>query len=482
MAKEITALAPAIPPTTAIQDPAVRNFANAVADALRAMQSAEASVQALTKAFDALAAGGQGAGTVANGGEGYGVPQHVVSSILRSQLYASLRRAIERVDIARYRTLQTGLTAEQEARQTADESLTTELDAAVSRIGASEAAIVSEATTRANNDTAVLQAVNTAWAFTGATQALIQSGSAIQTNWTAAQANRWTQLESEVFTSGGKTIRQALSEEMTLRSNSDGTLFAQYTVKVDQNGYVSGFGFASTANNGTPSSQFIVLANRFAVVTPGGAAMVPFVVEGTTTYINNANIKKGNVLDLSVGNTIRSDNYVYGSSGWTINRDGGAEFRSVIVRGDVQATSLQAGSAMVGTLHIQGEAVTVPAAAITDAFVDVGTANTTLQSAYIDPGGGNAVAWFSCSVRYATNIGTGITLILELTNPAGSVLQTKQFTLNGTGASAQHDVVLMARQLNMAGTYSARARVVRSAGQETASAEYRNMLLLGCKR
>jgi hypothetical protein len=53
---------------------------------------------------------------------------------------------------------------------------------------------------------------------------------------------------------------------------------AQYTVKIDNNGYMAGYGLASTPINGVPTSSFIVLADRFAVALPGQAAKYPFVI------------------------------------------------------------------------------------------------------------------------------------------------------------------------------------------------------------
>jgi hypothetical protein len=81
-----------------------------------------------------------------------------------------------------------------------------------------------------------------------------------------------------VLTSGGKTIRAALSEEAQVRANADGSLGAQWTLKTDINGYISGFGFASTANNANPTSEFIIRADKFAVVMPGYGEHVPFAI------------------------------------------------------------------------------------------------------------------------------------------------------------------------------------------------------------
>lgn len=56
-------------------------------------------------------------------------------------------------------------------------------------------------------------------------------------------------------------------------------LEAQYTVKVDVNGKVAGYGLASTPKNGTPESKFIVNADRFGIGAPGKADVFPFTVD-----------------------------------------------------------------------------------------------------------------------------------------------------------------------------------------------------------
>ncbi|HFC8542729.1 TPA: phage tail protein [Neisseria weaveri] len=56
-------------------------------------------------------------------------------------------------------------------------------------------------------------------------------------------------------------------------------LEAQYTVKTDVNGHVAGYGLATTANNGTPTSKFIVSASQFGVGAAGKGTSYPFVVD-----------------------------------------------------------------------------------------------------------------------------------------------------------------------------------------------------------
>lgn len=79
----------------------------------------------------------------------------------------------------------------------------------------------------------------------------------------AAKINR---LDENVDVIG--SVQNALAIEKTVRDTETGQLFAQYTVKIDQNGYVSGFGLASETVDGQTTSSFIVRADNFAVVNP----------------------------------------------------------------------------------------------------------------------------------------------------------------------------------------------------------------------
>lgn len=75
----------------------------------------------------------------------------------------------------------------------------------------------------------------------------------------------------------------------------EGGLYTQYTIRLDVNGYVAGFGMA---NDGTTSS-FLVHADTFAVGKPGQTGIYPFVigtVDGTTAVC----IAKGLIQDASI--------------------------------------------------------------------------------------------------------------------------------------------------------------------------------------
>ena len=96
-------------------------------------------------------------------------------------------------------------------------------------------------------------------------------------------------------------------------SRSINGLEAQYTVKVDVNGKVAGYGLATTPKNGTPESKFIVNADRFGIGAPGKEDAFPFTVDtqqnrvgvnGELVVNGKAIIDRLNVGDID-GNKIR---------------------------------------------------------------------------------------------------------------------------------------------------------------------------------
>lgn len=133
-----------------------------------------------------------------------------------------------------------------------------------------QSAIAREETTRANADNAITTSVNTQFAQVNNSLSAIQTQQTTLANSVSSLSQTTTTLQSGL---NGQTA--ALQTEAQTRANADGTLFAQYTVKVDVNGYVSGYGLASTAVNGVPRSDFIVRADRFAIGSPSGPGITP---------------------------------------------------------------------------------------------------------------------------------------------------------------------------------------------------------------
>jgi hypothetical protein len=117
------------------------------------------------------------------------------------------------------------------------------------------------------------------------------------------------------------TLQQAMN---TSASNVNG-LNAQYSVKIDNNGHVSGFGLSSTATDAGPSSAFIVRADKFAVIDPASTddalgttsptpENIPFFIQGGTTYIKSAAILDASITTVKIQDAA-IDNAKIGSIG-----------------------------------------------------------------------------------------------------------------------------------------------------------------------
>ena len=103
----------------------------------------------------------------------------------------------------------------------------------------------------------------------------------IESAFAAIQAEQTARTTADSsFTQAVQTLTSALGENQasiqTLAEVTDG-LKAQYSVKIDNNGYVSGFGLASDIVNGTPTSAFVINADSFSLAKPG-ATITPFTI------------------------------------------------------------------------------------------------------------------------------------------------------------------------------------------------------------
>ena len=122
----------------------------------------------------------------------------------------------------------------------------------------------------------------------------------VATDWTPApednsglqEVRSTVQVVQTALTKATGDIKSLGERITTVQSKADGNtaavqaharsingLEAQYTVKVDVNGKVAGYGLATTPKNGTPESKFIVNADRFGIGAPGKADVFPFTVD-----------------------------------------------------------------------------------------------------------------------------------------------------------------------------------------------------------
>jgi hypothetical protein len=188
------------------------------------------------------------------------------------------------------------------------------------RIAANEAAISAEVTARSNADTAFTQSITTLTSTVN-TKARTFSQTTAPPSSGLVDGDLWfdTDDDRKLYRWNGttwvvsddariNTNTVAIQTEATTRANADNSLFAQYTVKVDLNGRVSGFGLASTLNNATPFSEFTIIADRFSVVSPtnpGETPTVPFVIGQVNgqqvVAISNALIQDAAITNAKIG-------------------------------------------------------------------------------------------------------------------------------------------------------------------------------------
>lgn len=128
----------------------------------------------------------------------------------------------------------------------------------------------------------------------------------------------------------------------------NGTVSSLWSMKVETvNGKNVGAGITLGSNGET--SDMILYADRFSLFNRNNATAVPVMVaEGNELYIDTARIKNssltstkiadGSITNAKIGNEIRSNDFVDGSRGWRIAKDGSSQFNNVIVRGAVYAT------------------------------------------------------------------------------------------------------------------------------------------------
>ena len=208
----------------------------------------------------------------------------------------------------------TAIQTETNSRVTADSALSTRIDTVVAQTDSNTAAITAETTARTTALESLASQVTTIAANSGvkvyrqstAPTVNLKSGDVwyntadnnigsvydgaawqpigdtrIESAFAAIQNEQTARTTADSsFAQTVNTITGALGAAQTsietLASVTDG-LTAQYTVKIDNNGYVSGFGLASDSSTGTPTSAFVINADSFSLARPGHT-ITPFTI------------------------------------------------------------------------------------------------------------------------------------------------------------------------------------------------------------
>lgn len=205
----------------------------------------------------------------------------------------------------------------------------------------------------------------------GKRKAEIKHAEVLIANETEARVQQVNQISAEFnenLNAGLTQVNEALANETEARVTSEEALSARigentaaldqkldswadvngvgsmYTMKLGlkYNGqeYNSGMALQLTAQGNNVVSQVLFIADRFAIIrnAESGAYTLPFVVQNDQVFMNNALIQDGSITNAKIGNFIQSNNYVSGSRGWSIDKNGFAELNEVTVRGTIYAT------------------------------------------------------------------------------------------------------------------------------------------------
>ena len=204
----------------------------------------------------------------------------------------------------------------------------------------------------------------------------------VATDWTPApednsglQEIRGTvQVVQTALTKATGDIKSLGERITTVQSKADGNtaavqaharsingLEAQYTVKVDVNGKVAGYGLATTPKNGTPESKFIVNADRFGVGAVGKADIFPFTVDTQKNRVgvNGELVVNGKaIIDNLNAGTIHGDKITANTLNANRIRAGSVTARELGVD-KLSAISADMGNISGGSLNLGGGRFTV---------------------------------------------------------------------------------------------------------------------------
>jgi hypothetical protein len=323
---------PALPPVNA-QDPVLRNWMSAVAERLEVREGARGNryeravtlreLEDATKSLTDLSA----PKTLAPGelliDLGGGLTAAVaidafVSELKGTRLYTDLLRRLD--DPNRFNDLAV------EVRSILLKSIADEAAARGADIRRTETLI-------SDNNRSLAIAVEEVTAAIGTSAAGVRELTSAVATSTSATAVKVTQLESSLgnYYQDGTAGRAVLESTLTTEANKTTGLRAQYTLKVQAGGALAGFGVASTEINGTPSSAFIISADKFAIVAPnysGGLTttpdnnLVPFGVDANGIYMNTNVYVRGTMKVDTGGKTLAdglrgSVNLSVTSSAWS---------------------------------------------------------------------------------------------------------------------------------------------------------------------
>lgn len=216
-----------------------------------------------------------------------------------------------------------------------------------------------------NNQRSLAMFVRETTASLGQAAAGVRQMQAAWSDGQRAVATNIFQLQASLgnYYQDGSPGRASLEQEMTVIADYTEGLRAQYTLKVQAGGALAGYGIAAEEVNGEASSAFIIMADKFAVVSPSYSAGqmttprpqdVVFGVDADGIYLQNNVYLKGNLRVDGTGRKL-SD----GMRGSVMLSASGFAWSDATARQAVWASLGNSGSAPNNNHLVIGDAVTI---------------------------------------------------------------------------------------------------------------------------
>ncbi|MFA1119751.1 phage tail tip fiber protein, partial [Klebsiella pneumoniae] len=232
-------------------------------------------------------------------------------------------------------------------------ALATKVDNANSRVDNMAKTLSDNQSTQASLNTSLQSQIDAQAAANIKNQTTLDNTIKSVASITSTQQTHATALEAlatqqTTLTSSVGDLSASVQNTAKTVADVNGTVSSLWSMKVETvNGKNVGAGITLGSNGET--SDMILYADRFSLFNRNNATAVPVMIaEGNELYIDTARIKNssltstkiadGSITNAKIGNEIRSNDFVDGSRGWRIAKDGSSQFNNVIVRGAVYAT------------------------------------------------------------------------------------------------------------------------------------------------
>lgn len=232
-------------------------------------------------------------------------------------------------------------------------ALATKVDNANSRVDNMAKTLSDSQSTQASLNTSLQSQIDAQAAANIKNQTTLDNAIKSVASITSTQHTHATALEAlatqqTTLTSSVGDLSASVQNTAKTVADVNGTVSSLWSMKVETvNGKNVGAGITLGSNGET--SDMILYADRFSLFNRNNATAVPVMIaEGNELYIDTARIKNssltstkiadGSITNAKIGNEIRSNDFVDGSRGWRIAKDGSSQFNNVIVRGAVYAT------------------------------------------------------------------------------------------------------------------------------------------------